>query len=285
MADLENENDLTEFPRVTVSLVSGGKVLTEGIDYILSPSYNPNTKVLSATITGINDYCDTVTKTVTAAVPKVTIHDYYGNEYTARQGEIITYYANMTTTRQINHLTGTIGFDQEILELIQTDDMEYRFPSFDHGNLYKSGSNEYDYDVYSNQPKELNDSTIIKLQFRVIAERGQTWLGNNFRDPEFSWDNMGKTYEINSLILTNQELHVPTKYILGDADGDEDVSSVDATMIQRYCADFDIGIPEETLLHGDTDGNGDLEIVDATYIQRFLAEFNVAFSIGELVSA
>ena len=56
-------------------------------------------------------------------------------------------------------------------------------------------------------------------------------------------------------------------------------------MIQRYCADFDIGIPEETLLHGDTDGNGDLEIVDATYIQRFLAEFNVAFSIGELVSA
>ena len=75
----------------------------------------------------------------------------------------------------------------------------------------------------------------------------------------------------------------PVTYILGDSDGDEDVSSVDVTLIQRYCADFNINIPEETLMHGDVDGSGDLDILDATLIQRFLADFNVQYPIGQWV--
>ena len=71
--------------------------------------------------------------------------------------------------------------------------------------------------------------------------------------------------------------------ILGDTDGDDDVSSVDATFIQRFVAEFTINIPEEVLMHGDVDGSGDLEIVDATFIQRWLAEFNVQFPIGQKI--
>ena len=84
-------------------------------------------------------------------------------------------------------------------------------------------------------------------------------------------------------VVSIQAAAAPVTYILGDADGDEDVSSVDVTLIQRYCADFVLNIPEETLLHGDVDDSGDLDILDVTLIQRYLADFNVQYPIGEWV--
>ena len=70
-------------------------------------------------------------------------------------------------------------------------------------------------------------------------------------------------------------------YILGDVDGDGDVSSIDATYIVRYSAQIDVQLDESALMRGDVDGNEELEIVDATYIQRYLAEFNIPYPIGE----
>ena len=85
-----------------------------------------------------------------------------------------------------------------------------------------------------------------------------------------------KSFTINSVVPQ-------VEILLGDVDGDEDVSSVDVTLIQRFCADFVLNISEESLMNGDVDGNGDIEIVDATYIQRYLAEFIIAFPIGEWI--
>ena len=61
-----------------------------------------------------------------------------------------------------------------------------------------------------------------------------------------------------------------TRYIKGDADGDGDVSIVDATVIQRY----DVDMIDEYGLYkplADADGDGDVTVVDATVIQRFEA--------------
>ena len=75
----------------------------------------------------------------------------------------------------------------------------------------------------------------------------------------------------------------PDPEILGDADGDGTVGSIDVTQIMRYVAQIDTGIDEGVLMNADVDGNGVLEIIDATYIQRYLANIETPYKIGETV--
>lgn len=73
-------------------------------------------------------------------------------------------------------------------------------------------------------------------------------------------------------------------YVLGDADGDGEVTIIDVTYVQRYDAHFNIPISQESLMNADVDGSGEVEIIDATYTQRFLAEMNVKYPIGESIT-
>ena len=59
-------------------------------------------------------------------------------------------------------------------------------------------------------------------------------------------------------------------YIIGDADGDGEVSVLDATRIQRVLADYQVEDSAGVRRRGDVTGNG-LDILDATSIQRHLA--------------
>ena len=68
---------------------------------------------------------------------------------------------------------------------------------------------------------------------------------------------------------------------LGDADGDGEITTIDVTNIQRYCALLKTNIDEEILIYADVDGDGVLSIIDATYIQRYLAHIEIPFRIGE----
>ncbi|MBK6088185.1 dockerin type I domain-containing protein [Ruminococcus difficilis] len=71
--------------------------------------------------------------------------------------------------------------------------------------------------------------------------------------------------------------------ILGDADGDGEISAIDMAQIMRYVAHIDTGVDEEVLMNADVDGNGELEIVDATYIQRYLSRMETPYAIGEAI--
>lgn len=86
-----------------------------------------------------------------------------------------------------------------------------------------------------------------------------------------------------SVIESSKMPDPPQSYLIGDADGNGKLNTLDATMIQRHIAKVPTGIPEETLMHGDIDGNGSLTILDATYIQRYLAKIPVNYPIGEIV--
>ena len=74
---------------------------------------------------------------------------------------------------------------------------------------------------------------------------------------------------------------VEEKYILGDADSDGNVTSIDVTLLQRVCAHMETGIGEDVLMNGDVDGSGVLEIIDATWMQRHLAKMDTPYAIGE----
>ena len=59
--------------------------------------------------------------------------------------------------------------------------------------------------------------------------------------------------------------------MLGDVDGDGNVTIIDATMVQRHMAKL-ITLPEERFVCADTDKDGKINITDATRIQRFIAQ-------------
>jgi len=73
-------------------------------------------------------------------------------------------------------------------------------------------------------------------------------------------------------------------FMLGDADGDNSITVLDATKIQRVLADIDKDDDGMIAFRGAVDGEEILNIMHATYIQRWLADFQVAYSIGEMVT-
>ncbi len=69
-------------------------------------------------------------------------------------------------------------------------------------------------------------------------------------------------------------------YILGDADRDGEVSSIDAALIQRKMAGVAMVSLDEHAADIDKDG---LDIVDATFIQRYLSQIEVPYEIGSFI--
>ena len=83
--------------------------------------------------------------------------------------------------------------------------------------------------------------------------------------------------------------------MMGDIDHDNDISIIDATIIQRCEANISnypetdrIDILDESALNGvkyysDFNRDGERDIVDATCIQRYLVGIPTRFDIGELI--
>ena len=73
-------------------------------------------------------------------------------------------------------------------------------------------------------------------------------------------------------------------YLLGDANGDDTVDAIDATVVQRYSLQIPVVFSYETLMHADVNGDGELDAVDATFIQRYALNIPTRYPIGESVS-
>lgn len=77
----------------------------------------------------------------------------------------------------------------------------------------------------------------------------------------------------------------PVLFMLGDIDGDEDITAVDATYAQRHATMIKVPYSSEHMLtRGDVDSDGDLTVVDATYILRYSTMIKVPVPVGEYVS-
>lgn len=77
---------------------------------------------------------------------------------------------------------------------------------------------------------------------------------------------------------------VEVTFILGDADGDGDVTILDSTKIQRVIAGLDPDPDGMIALRGTVDGDDELNIIHATTIQRFLADYATSAPIGTEVT-
>lgn len=68
----------------------------------------------------------------------------------------------------------------------------------------------------------------------------------------------------------------------GDADGDGNVTILDATRIQRHLASYDPPISEEDMKAARVSGNEELSIIDATLVQRYIADIITVFPAEEI---
>ena len=81
--------------------------------------------------------------------------------------------------------------------------------------------------------------------------------------------------------VNSQKITTSDRFILGDADNNEQADLTDVTFIQYLVSGLDPGeITENTLICGDVDGNGITDISDATYIQRYIAGIEIPFAVG-----
>lgn len=71
-----------------------------------------------------------------------------------------------------------------------------------------------------------------------------------------------------------------TTPLYGDADGDNEVSIIDATLIQQHLAKITT-VKTENLILADTDGDKELSVMDATLIQQYVASIINKFPAQE----
>ena len=110
-------------------------------------------------------------------------------------------------------------------------------------------------------------------------EEGNGYYGR----PAYLCDVCGEV--IPSVIDMSREPDNPEpERLLGDADGDGQITSLDVTWLLRYASQIETPYTEEQLLSScDIDCNGRIEIFDATCIQRYLASLRTDYPVGEIL--
>ena len=79
--------------------------------------------------------------------------------------------------------------------------------------------------------------------------------------------------------LAEYLLRVNRRVIVGDVDGDGEVTVIDATYIQRKLADLPVDGYVDAA--ADTDGDGEVTVLDATFIQRYIAGLSAPEGVGK----
>lgn len=120
--------------------------------------------------------------------------------------------------------------------------------------------------LYYTKP-ELNDNPSIAAFYESV------YVGNPIKD-FFMMDNF-------CIKAFGEPCSEPS--LLGDVDGDGEVTILDATFIQRYLASFALPF-ELSEATADADEDGEVSIIDATHIQRWLVSLPCNNSIGKPIT-
>ena len=122
------------------------------------------------------------------------------------------------------------------------------------------------------------NGTIVNLTFRVknnAAEGNYTIFLTSEEAYNSAFDDV--TFTVTNGIISISQPSV-TK-LLGDVDGNGEVTIIDATLLQRYLVELNVNAFDSEA--ADTDGDGDISIADATFIQRWLAQIPTPYNIGD----
>ncbi len=119
-------------------------------------------------------------------------------------------------------------------------------------------------------PKSVTD--IDEYAFGYLAWNGVAYDFTICGYKETSAESYASNNHIRFVVLED-------KIILGDTDGDNEITALDLTCIQRMLAHLVVSRINE--LAADIDGDNQITALDATFIQRHLAHMQTPYSIGE----
>lgn len=208
-----------------------------------------------------------------------------------QKGQCYLYQCKLTTDEYISYLYGSVIFDHSGI-IVNADIMPdnpylFMFPYFQRDiKAYRTIENNQSVS-FSYHPTNFvtldSKTIIIQLYFIVIADSGIHQLYSSIHlEDEYKIHIDSKYYQVEeSIIPIGYEV---SETILGDADGNGDIESVDATYIQRYIAQIPTPYTKAELMRGDVDGSGDLELTDVTAIQYYLCHMRTPYQIGEIIS-
>lgn len=187
--------------------------------------------------------------------------------------------------------TGKVGFIDKTGEFVIPCEYD-SFGPFNDGLAYVSKDGKYGYINTKNEvviPFAYDAAFGAGSGLASVGKGGKYGLvdyNNNIVVP-FEYDDIssfegGAAYAVKDgyvYIITEKAEQEPV--LLGDADGDEQVTILDATAIQRHL----VKLPTESFNEGaaDADGDGEITILDATAIQRYLVKLPTNDKIGKPV--
>ena len=127
---------------------------------------------------------------------------------------------------------------------------------------------------------QVNFTVILKDGYTLSSVSATEGTYKNIKDLGNNTYRITKINAGTTVTITTEQSETPSGAILGDADGDGDVTILDATCIQRALVG---SISDVDSAAADVDGDGDVTILDATFIQRYLVGVAVPYAIGETV--
>ncbi len=112
----------------------------------------------------------------------------------------------------------------------------------------------------------------------IVKDTSYNWVPDASVTPDTVFDITVYAYDDNGALLAQSNVVQATVVVYlcdymgyyGDVDGDENVTVMDATLIQRYLAqahDFDLMKQQMA----DVDADGTVSVMDSTYVQQFVA--------------
>lgn len=175
----------------------------------------------------------------------------------------------------ITALSIQVGYSADDLELIGIDGAGLFEDQISTSQLTKNPVTISWYASDSANKKDSGEFAILRFRIREGAKSSAVTVS-------YDEDNIfNNTFDNVYFGTVDGQVTVKPKGVLGDADGNGNVTVADVIAVQRFKANINTGIYTVILMNGDVDGNGRLDIIDVTYIQRYLAKMDTPYAIGK----
>ena len=204
---------------------------------------------------------------------------YQGDGYTWEVGEnyVTVDYFGVSTVLPVNVIENPV----ESIELLNAPVKEYVFGDEEHGFFYEEG----EYCEYELLPFDLEG-----IELAVNYKDGTSEIVTDADVDVYDATINGYRYQVDFIFATEPGVYETTlyylghevtydvtildgsyapDYVLGDADGDSEVSVMDASLIQMFLVDKKT-IEGDAILAADADCDGEISVMDASLIQMYL---------------
>ncbi len=182
--------------------------------------------------------------------------NYTVTNVSGKTGDTVTVAVKISSAKSIWGANVMLGYNNSELQYVSCSTGD----SASSGSLHNTGSSVNYSGMFAN-----TNGTIFTVKFKILKSSGTSLLKLTSTE---NIDSDGKTYECS----TSNGAVTVLEYsgLLGDANGDGKVSSVDARTVLQHVARLTV-LDEDAQKRADVDGDGNISATDARRILQYVA--------------